>query len=45
MSYLELLALNLLIRILNLLPVSEVLTTDTYNFNLSLASGVFIIMT
>ena len=45
MSYLELHALNLLIRILDLLLVSEVLTIDTYDFNLSLASGDFIIMT
>ena len=44
MSYLELHALNLLIRILNLLFVSEVLTTNTYDFDSSLASGVFIIM-
>jgi len=44
MSYLELHALNLLIRILNLLFVCEVLTTDTYDFDSSLASGVFIIM-
>ena len=45
MSYLELHTLNLLIRILDLLPVNEILTTDTYDFNSSLASGVFIIMT
>ena len=45
MSYLELHALNLLISILDMLLVSEVLTIDTYDFNSSLASGVFIIMT